>query len=448
MFSTSDTIVAIATPPGRGGIGVIRISGPDAPRVAAALTDRASFEPRHATLVTVAATHVVDRAIVTFFPGPASYTGEDVVEISAHGSPVLLRAIVEAAVRAGARLAEPGEFTLRAYLHGRMDLVQAEAVQDLVAAVTPLQARAAYDQLEGTLTSRIAAIDAALFELSTRVEASLDFAGEGYHFIEPDRLASEIGSVIASIDALLREAKAGRLVRDGATVVIAGRPNTGKSTLFNALVGASRAIVTETPGTTRDLLVETIDMNGLAVTLVDTAGLRHSTEDKIEQEGMARARKATATAQITLVVLDQSRELQPDDRAVLDATAGSPRLVVLNKTDLSPAWADGTAPPSGVPIAAATGEGLDALRVKIAEALGFAESLRDTPAITNLRHVDLLGRARTSLERAREAAGAGMPEELVAADLADARSALEEITGRRTADDLLQAIFGRFCIGK
>ncbi|HEY0876771.1 MAG TPA: hypothetical protein VGD94_25065, partial [Vicinamibacterales bacterium] len=223
QFSTEDTIVAIATPAGRGGIGVVRISGPDAAQVAMTLTGHGAFEPRRATLVRVGGAGADDRAVVTFFQAPASYTGEDVVEISAHGSPVLLNSIVSAAVHAGARLAEPGEFTLRAYLHGRIDLVQAEAVQDLVNAVTPLQARSAFDQLEGTLTGRIGEIDAALFDLSAKLEASLDFPEEGYHFVEADAVASELGAVIASIDALLGEARAGRLVREGAQVVIVGR---------------------------------------------------------------------------------------------------------------------------------------------------------------------------------------------------------------------------------
>ncbi len=290
MFQTDDTIVAIATPAGRGGIGIVRVSGPDALRIAAALTGRERFEPRHATLVRIGARDASDQAILTSFPAPASYTGQDVVEISAHGSPVLLHAIVRSAIDAGARLAEPGEFTLRAYLHGRMDLVQAEAVQDLVAAVTPLQARTAFDQLEGTLTERIKSIDAALFDLSTRLEASLDFAGEGYHFVEPGLVASEIEGIIASIDTLLGDAQAGRMVREGAQVVIVGRPNAGKSTLFNALAGSGRAIVTDIPGTTRDLLTEIVDIGGLAVTLVDTAGIRTEPSDVVETEGIARAR--------------------------------------------------------------------------------------------------------------------------------------------------------------
>ncbi len=232
MFSTDDTIVAIATPPGRGGIGVVRVSGPDALRIGTILTEHTSdFEARHATLTRVSVGgHAIDRAVVTFFPAPHSYTGEDVLEISAHGSPVLLRAIVEAAMHAGARLAEPGEFTFRAFLRGRIDLVQAEAVQDLVEAVTPLQARAAFDQLEGTLTARIREIDTALFELSAKLEASLDFPDEGYHFVEPGAASRGILGIVERIDSLLADARRGRLVREGAQVAIVGRPNAGKST--------------------------------------------------------------------------------------------------------------------------------------------------------------------------------------------------------------------------
>jgi tRNA modification GTPase len=447
-FSTTDTIVAIATPRGRGGIGVVRISGPDAPRIAAALAHTSTFEPRRATLVRISTPAISDQAVVTSFPAPGSYTGEDVVEISAHGSPVLLDSIVEAAMHHGARLAEPGEFTLRAYLHGRMDLVQAEAVQDLVAAVTPLQARAAFDQLDGTLTSHIAGIDTALFDLIARLEASLDFPDEGYHFVEAGRVADEVGAVIGLVDDLLREARSGRLVREGAQVVILGRPNAGKSTLFNALAGAGRAIVTDLPGTTRDLLTETVDIAGLSVTLIDTAGLRQTPDNSIEAEGIARARAAGAQAHLAVVVLDLSAPLVAEDRDLLAAHGGDDAVVVASKSDLAPAWQIESEVPAALPISGRTGSGLDALRRAIAGRLGLLESHRDSPAITNIRHVDLLGRARDALSRARDAADAGMPEELVAADLADARGLLEEITGRRASDATLHAIFDRFCIGK
>lgn len=446
MFQTDDTIVAIATPAGRGGIGIVRVSGPEALRIASALTGRERFESRHATLVRIGAREASDQAIVTCFAAPASYTGQDVVEISAHGSPVLLHAIVRAAIEAGARLAEPGEFTLRAYLHGRMDLVQAEAVQDLVAAVTPLQARTAFDQLEGTLTGRITTIDAALFDLSARLEASLDFAGEGYHFVDPGRVASEIGGIIASIDTLLGEARAGRLVREGAQVVIVGRPNAGKSTIFNALAGSGRAIVTEIPGTTRDLLTEIVDIRGIAVTLVDTAGIRAEPSDAVETEGIARARAAVGRADLAVLVLDRSRPLETDDRALLETVRHGAHVIVASKADLEPAWPDDAA--DGLAVAARTGGGIAALRDAIASRLGLTQVHRDTPAVTNIRHVDLLGRARVALARAQEAAAAGTPEEFVAADLTEARTLLEEITGHRTVDDTLHAIFARFCIGK
>jgi tRNA modification GTPase len=451
MFSTTDTIVAIASPPGRGGIGVVRVSGPDASMVGRALTGREeSLSPRHATLSAIVAGGVtVDRAVLTFFPSPHSYTGEDVLEISAHGSPVLLRAIVQAAMAAGARLAEPGEFTLRAYLRGRMDLVQAEAVRDLVDAVTPLQARAAFDQLEGTLTARIGDIDSGLFDLSARLEASLDFADEGYHFVAADGAAGEIAGIIGRIDDLLHDARRGRLVREGAQVAIVGRPNAGKSSLFNQLAGAGRAIVTAVPGTTRDLLTETIDVDGIPMTVVDTAGLRGGSVDEVEAEGIARAHSARAVADVTLVVLDGSMPLTADDRTLLEATASARRVIVVNKLDLTAAWpTTALGGETAISASALTGAGLDSVRAAVVQALTGAEPLRDRPLLTNVRHVELLTRARAALERAQDAASSGTPEEFVAADVGEARALLERVTGARTPDDVLQAIFGTFCIGK
>ncbi len=291
MFSTSDTIVAIATPPGRGGIGVVRVSGPDAERIACVLTGRTTrFEPRHATFARFATN---DQVVVTLFPGPHSYTGESVAELSAHGSPVVLSAIVRAAVDAGARLAEPGEFTLRAFLNGKIDLIQAEAVADLIEAVTPLQARAAFDQLEGTLTKTIGAIERELFDVIAKLEASLDFPDEGYHFVAPKEARASLAGLIARIDGLLAQASRGRLVREGAQVAIVGAPNVGKSSLFNALLNTDRAIVTAIPGTTRDLLTERADIGGLSLSLIDTAGVR-DTVDVVEQEGVSRARDTLA----------------------------------------------------------------------------------------------------------------------------------------------------------
>ena len=446
MFSTDDTIVAIATPPGRGGIGVVRVSGPGAAGIARALSGRDAFEPRHATFVRLHnGSTSIDQAVVTFFPAPHSYTGEDVAEISAHGSPVLLRTIVDAAMRHGARLAEPGEFTLRAYLAGRIDLIQAEAVRDLVDAVTPLQARAAFDQLEGTLTSAIRAADAELFDLCTRLEASLDFPDEGYHFVEASSAAEEIRAIARRFDVLLAGANRGRLIREGAHVAIVGPPNSGKSSLFNQLAGAGRAIVTSVPGTTRDLLTEVVEIEGIPMTLIDTAGVRAEPADAIEAEGIARATHAREIAAATLVVLDRSRALSAEESALLEATASNARVVVANKCDLPAAW---RTPADVVEISALTGAGLDRLRAELLSVIAGRDHYRDAPAITNIRHVHLLTRARAALERAHDAAAASTPEEFVLAELNEARALVEEITGARTADDVLRSIFENFCIGK
>jgi tRNA modification GTPase len=449
LFATDDSIVAIATPPGRGGIGVVRISGPGVPTIAAAILDcRAPLSPRHATFTRVRRPGArddatLDEVVATYFPAPQSYTGEHVIEISAHGSPVVLRTIVDAAMAAGARLARPGEFTLRAFLHGKRDLVQAEAVADLIAAATPLQARVAFDQLEGTLTGRIAAVDAQLFDLIARLEASLDFPDEGYHFIEPAETAQGIACVIARVTELLCGARRGRLIREGATVVIVGRPNVGKSSVFNALVGAERAIVTAVAGTTRDLVSEPIDVDGLAITLVDTAGWRE-TDDPVEREGVARASRARGVADLLLVIVDRSDPMTADD-ALLEQTASHPRIVVGNKSDVV---ASGDVR-SAVHVSAKTGEGIEELRRAIVHELTGGEALRDTAAISNTRHIALVEQACGHLRAAQQAAAGGdTPEEFVLADLQAARARLDEIVGGRTSEDVLRHIFERFCIGK
>jgi tRNA modification GTPase len=480
VFSTTDTIVAVATPPGRGGIGIVRVSGPGALAVAQALiTHREPLQPRHATFSRVRqvpGTHQeadvpnadflevrpgqgtanrrkptgpgqlratraepIDQVVVTHFPSPTSYTGEDVVELSAHGSPVVLRAIVEGAIARGARMAEPGEFTLRAFLNGRIDLMQAEAVNDLIEAVTPLQARAAFDQLDGTLTRAIAGIEAALFDLIARLEASVDFPEEGYHFVEPGALARAIDELLERTRALLGDARRGRMIREGLQITIVGEPNAGKSSLFNALAGASRAIVTPVPGTTRDLVTEVVDIEGFRVTLIDTAGLR-DTDDPVEVEGVARAHQSMTVADLVLLVEDQSRP-----RSV-DLPRSSKVLCVANKSDLAPAWADDRA----VRVSATTGAGLAELRRHITTALDV-NPLCDRPAMTNVRHIALVDRAQGALARARAAAltdGGSLSEEFVLADLSEARLALEEISGRRAPEELLAHIFSRFCIGK
>jgi tRNA modification GTPase len=433
---------------------VVRIAGPDALRIAGTLIDRSDpLQPRHATFARVVDrsagdARAVDQVVATWFAAPHSYTGDDVVEISAHGSPPVLERLVRLAMAAGARLAEPGEFTLRAYLNGRLDLIQAEAVADLVEAVTPLQARAAMDQLEGTLTAAIARLDAALFDLAARLEASLDFPDEGFHFITRDEATREAGRIGAELDALLESGRTGRVIREGRTVTILGRPNAGKSSLFNALVGAERAIVTDVPGTTRDLITERVDVGGIPVTFVDTAGIRES-RDPIETEGVARAKQAQQVAALSLVVLDASVPLAAEDHALLQLP--SPSLVVVSKVDLPRAWppnALAAATVSTVEVSALAGTGLAELRDLIAAMLCAREDLRDPPVMSNARHLALVEQARAAVARGEAAIAADATEELVLVDLNDARRALEEITGRRTADDLLRHVFARFCIGK
>lgn len=450
MFAPDDTIVAIATPAGRGGIGVVRISGSRAQEIASALTCRSHpLTPRHATLARIETSSTADQVIVTFFPAPNSFTGEDVIEISAHGSPVLLKGIVEAALDGGARLAEPGEFTFRAFLRGRLDLVQAEAIGDLVDAVTPLQARAAFDQLEGTLTAEIREADAALFDLCARLEASLDFPEEGYHFIDPGAAVVQIQDVVRRLDALLGAARRGRMIREGMQLVIAGRPNAGKSSLFNALAGVRRAIVAEGPGTTRDLLTETVEIDGIPVTLVDTAGVNAAAVDPVELEGMARAAAARDVAAAVMLVLDRSVPLGDDDRRLLAETSNASRVIAVNKIDRPAAWSVSELDTAdAVLVSARTAAGLDDLRSAIAGVLSNRDPRRDVPAMTNVRHVRLVRDAREALARAAAAAAEGTPEEFVLLDVNEARARLEEVTGSRTADDVLAAIFERFCIGK
>ena len=463
MFAVNDTIVAIATPPGRGGLGVIRISGPDASRIANSLIGRSKpLKPRHATFGRFSVSppfspssrdemgrsNASDHVVLTYFVAPSSYTGEDVVEVSAHGSPVVLGSILRAAIDAGARLAEPGEFTLRAFLNQKLDLVQAEAVADLIDAVTPLQARAAFDQLEGTLTTTITAIEKDLFDIVARLEASLDFPDEGYHFVAPKEASESITAVIARVDALLAQAQRGRMVREGAAVAIVGTPNVGKSSLFNALLNANRAIVTAIPGTTRDLLTEQADIGGLSLSLIDTAGVR-DTADVVEKEGVARAKAAVDVADLTIVLLDRSRPLSMDDRELLGITASKPRVVAWNKIDLPPSQPlEPLDPIEAVAISATTGAGIDRLIAAIGKALGTGEALRDRPQVTNVRHAVLLERAKESLTRAATALESKISEEFPLLDLQEAGAALQEITGRRTSDDLLRHIFERFCIGK
>jgi tRNA modification GTPase len=323
--------------------------------------------------------------------------------------------------------------------------VQAEAVAELVDAVTPLQARVAFDQLEGTLTARLREIDSALLDLAAKLEASLDFPDEGYHFVESGEAPAALDAAIGTIDAVLAEAARGRVIREGLTAAIVGRPNAGKSSLFNRLAGAARAIVTDVPGTTRDLLTERIEVGGIPFTFVDTAGIRQTPANAIEEEGIARARQAGASADLVIVVVDRSRPLDEDDRALVDEAAGR-RLVVASKADLPARWDAATL--GALPVSAVTDEGIGDLRRAMLEACAAGAELRDRPALANVRHAALLEQAREALERARASAAAGAPEEFVLADIHEARGRFDEITGARPQDEVLRTIFERFCIGK
>jgi tRNA modification GTPase len=448
MFSSDDTIVAIATPPGRGGIGVVRVSGSGAREITSrVVTRREPFAPREATLTKVrmnqaGVSRSGDHAIVTWFPAPNSYTGEHVVEISTHGSPVVLREIVRALVDSGARLARPGEFTFRAFLNARIDLAQAEAVADLIDASTPLQAQTAFDQLEGTLSARIQALDQSLLDLIARLEASLDFPDEGFHFIEPSDVATRVSELISELNVLLSHEARGRLIREGATVVIAGRVNAGKSSLFNALLGRARAIVTDVPGTTRDLVTETMDLDGLAITLVDTAGARE-TDDPVEREGVARATQARDAADLRLVVIDSSEPLTDEDHRLLES-ASNASVVVASKADREPKWRLDDA----VAVSTLQKVGIDELKDAMLRALTNDERLEDPAALSNMRHVLLLKETRATLMRVCAALSESAPEEFVLVDLQRARANLAEVVGVGSSNETLEYIFSHFCIGK
>jgi tRNA modification GTPase len=505
-----ETIVAISTPVGRGGIGVVRLSGPQAREIVAALVrlrhPLAAGHARFGELVDLSVgtkttadpcgmtnkrtgtdeavretePRVLDEAVVTLFAAPNSYTGEDVVEIAAHGSPVLLEYIVRQCCVGGARVAEPGEFTQRAFLAGRIDLTQAEAVNDLIGSSTLEQARVAARQMGGALARVVAPMKAELVGLIAEMEAGIDFAEDDIDVMAAERIAEKIAEVRAPLVALERSFAYGRVVREGFRMAIVGRPNAGKSSLFNRLVESERAIVTATPGTTRDTVSERVSMDGIPVELIDTAGLRNREGiDEAERLGIARTREAMADADVVLLVVDATVGISQEDHAVLErgASGGSAVLVAWNKSDLAAGdcsdaerEADSSAALRNdkqitlrndkqitlrndkqitLRTSALTGEGIEELRTAIVEAVAGAEGgLRESAMLTNMRQHQAVEQALRGLDAAQAAVAVGIPHEMLLLDLYESLHGLDALTGATTSEDVLRLIFSRFCIGK
>ena len=446
----TDTIAAVATPPGRGAVGILRLSGPAAfsisEKIAGALPPARRAALRHFRDNQGAA---LDQGLLLRFAAPNSFTGEDVVELQGHGGPVVLDLLLRAACALGARVARPGEFSERAFLNGRMDLVQAEAVADLINAANAQAARAANRSLDGELSRRVRALLEELTQLRVFVEGALDFSDEDVNWLADNQLRTRIETLCTHLQELLRRAHQGRRLREGIVIALTGQPNVGKSTLLNCLAGADVAIVTEIAGTTRDVLRENLDLGGLPVTLVDTAGLRESAGDPIEREGMRRAREALARAELALFLLDDRKGLSAADRRLLAQLPQGPQLLMLhNKCDLTARApevfeADGR---RHVRLSAAQGAGIELLIGEIKTAAGFhtGESLFSA----RTRHVHALTRTLACVRDAQARLLEGATPELAAEELRLAQQSLAEITGAFTSDDLLGRIFSAFCIGK
>ena len=447
MTATAETIVAIATPAGAGGVGILRVSGVRSREIALALTGK-NPEPRivHFSAFRDVDGGVLDRGLVVFFPAPRSFTGEDVLELHAHGSPVVLDLMLRRICALGARQARPGEFSERAFLNGKLDLAQAEAVADLIASGSESAARAALRSLEGDFSRAVRNIFEGLVHLRAWLEAALDFPEEEIDFLSAPQLTEQLAVLRTRTDELLAAARRGVVLRDGLHVVIVGRPNAGKSSLLNALAQSERAIVTAVPGTTRDVLRESVNLDGIALTLVDTAGLRDS-DDVVEQEGIRRARAELTQADVVILVSETSHIAE--DRRLLDgAAAGATRLIVHNKIDLSgePARRDDTDAAVHIWLSAQNGSGLDLLRAELARLAGRGEGAHGAFS-SRRRHVQAL----EVVARHLAVAGAQLQQragELAAEELRQAQQALGEITGEFTSDDLLGRIFSTFCIGK
>lgn len=468
-MNLDDTIVAIATPPGRGGIGVVRIAGPEARAIAEPMLrlkhplepGRALFgdliEPVKVVKESEAppqnypymAGTRIDEVVVTYFQKPHSYTTDDIIEISAHGSPVVLRHIVELALDSGARVAEPGEFTMRAFLNGRIDLTQAEAVRDLIESQTLFQAKVAAQQLEGALSRRLQPIKQKLVELIALLEAGIDFAEDDVAVLPGEQILKHIAEVRAPLQQLAGSFEYGKMVHEGLTLAIVGRPNVGKSSLFNRLVERERAIVTATPGTTRDLVSETVALGGIPVKLVDTAGIRRAF-DEAESIGIRKSMEALADADLVLVVRDATQAAVAEDYDLVAQVQGRAAILVENKIDItpvSPALLKSSL--TTIRTSALTGEGIPGLRAEILRQVGGDSGIQsETAFLTSARHQALVRDSLTALAAAQSAVNSRVPHEMILLDLYNALRPLDEITGATTNDDILNLIFSTFCIGK
>lgn len=456
-----DTIVAIATPSGRGGIGVVRLAGPGARVIALPMLrskhDLVAGGAVFGELIDPSDDHAgtansrIDEVVVTYFAKPHSYTTDDVVEISAHGSPVILRHIVEIAIARGARLAEPGEFTMRAFLNGRIDLTQAEAVRDLIESRTLFQAKVAAQQLDGALSRRLQPIKQLLVELIATLEAGIDFAEDDVSVLPCAQIHERIAAIRTPLDALAASFSYGKLIHEGLTLAIVGRPNVGKSSLFNRLVERERAIVTAMPGTTRDLVTETVAIAGIPIRLVDTAGIRQA-QDEAELLGIRKSKEALADADLVLVVMDGSQARAPEDDDLLAQAAHQRVIVVENKSDLRSEEKPGTGKSGAftcVRTSALTGAGIDELRHEILRQSSAGSALEsESGFLTSARHQGLVTQSIAALVAAKRAIENRVPHEMLLLDLYNALRPLDEITGATTNDDILNLIFSTFCIGK
>jgi len=445
------TIVALSTPRGRGALAVIRLSGPGAIAIARRMSGVAEVEPRHATLISLRRPKdgdELDQVLLTCFNAPHSLTGEDVVEISCHGSPAVVRSIIDTTLDLGAVLAGPGEFTLRALSNGKINLAQAEAIRDLIAAQTEAAVKQASRQLHGELSNALGPFKEKLLEVIVLLESALEFVEEDIPAPRANEIDDNLAVVSRGVERLARSYSAGRLLQEGVRVAITGRPNVGKSSLFNSLMERERAIVTDIPGTTRDTLTEAIDLEGIPVILTDTAGLRETT-DGIETLGIERTRRAMSDSDLVLVVIDGSNGVGPSDRELIAQTENTRRLVVLNKSDLGfnvPASCIEELRP--INVSALTGAGLATLRAAILASVNSNGGDEGGLLITNARHYDLLCSTQREIETARSALRERHTEELVLVPLHNALKFLGQITGETTTEDILSEIFATFCIGK